>query len=246
MGDQVILNKKENHLLVAWQQLPSPQITVAMASLGFDWIVVDLEHTSITIQEAEAIFIAAATYNCKPFVRLTSADPYLARRCLDAGAVGLLVPVVESLEEFDKFAEHCFFPPNGKRGLGLVRANLWGDNLENYFKHFKPMIIAQIETVAGAKNISNIIKSRFLEGVMVGPYDLSASLNIPGEFKDPNFLKIKDTILQTAKENNKIIGFHQVKPDLNELKNMQKEGYDFIAYGTDVVAMRYALKGIKE
>ncbi len=245
MGDQIILRKKK-HLLVAWQQLSSPQITVAMASLGFDWLVVDLEHTSITTQEAEAIFIAAATYNCKPFARLTSADPYLARRCLDAGAVGLLVPVVESLKEFDEFAEHCFFPPTGKRGLGLTRSNLWGDNLESYFKDFKPIIIAQIETIVGAKNINNIIKSKFLDGIMVGPYDLSASLNMPGKFNDPEFVKIKNAILKTAKKNNKLIGFHQVKPDLNELKNMQKESYDFIAYGTDVVAMRYALKGIQE
>src|SRR5690606_31957835 len=96
-----------SHKLAAWQQLASPQITVAMASLGFDWIVLDIEHTSITTQEAESIFIAAESCNAKPLVRLPSAEPYLARRFLDAGAVGLMIPVVESKDKFDNFAQHC-------------------------------------------------------------------------------------------------------------------------------------------
>ena len=237
----MVLHKKISHKLVAWQQLPSPQVTVAMASLGFDWIVVDLEHTSITIQEAEAIFIAAATYNCKPFVRLTSADPYLARRCLDAGAVGLLVPVVESLEEFDNFAEHCFFPPYGKRGLGLVRANLWGDNLESYFKNFKPIIIAQIETKNGALNINNILSSNFLDGIMIGPYDLTASLGKSGEFEDKDFKVICNSIFDATKKQKKIIGYHQVQTNPDKLKEYVNKGYDFMVYGTDIVALRHAL-----
>jgi len=235
-----MVNRKKS-LIGGWQQIPSIQSTVAMASLGFDWIVVDLEHSSITTQEAEAIFIAAERYNVKPFVRLPSADHYLARRLLDAGAIGILVPVVQSREQFDEFAEHCFFPPKGKRGLGLMRANLWGTHLKEYFNDFKPILIAQIETQEGAKNVESILSSPFLDGIMIGPYDLSANINKPGQFFDLEFKKICDFIFEKAKASGKMIGYHQVQPDKTELNKRYEEQYDFIAYGTDVVAIRHAL-----
>ncbi len=236
---------KNNKILAAWQQLPSPQVTIAMASLGFDWVVVDLEHTSITTQEAEAIFMAAERCNAKPFARLPSAEPYLARRLLDAGAVGLLIPVVESKESFNDFARHCFFPPKGRRGLGLVRANGWGDHLKEYFDDFKPLLIAQIETKLAADNIHSILSSEFLDGIMVGPYDLSASLGKPRQFDDPDFKKLCQFIVEEARKKKKLVGFHQVEPNLEALKLRIQEGYDFVAYGTDIVALRHALTGVK-
>lgn len=233
-------------IFAAWQQLPCPQVTVAMAALGFDWVVVDLEHSSMSTQEAESIFIAAESCKSKPFVRLPSADPYLARRLLDAGAVGMFVPVVESRGAFDAFAEHCFFPPKGKRGLGLVRANAWGEHLEKYFHEFKPTLIAQIETQKGAEDIKNILSSQFLDGIMIGPYDLSASLGKPGQFEDVSFKEICRFIVEEARKQKKLVGFHQVEPDPELLQRRIQEGYDFIAYGTDIVALRYSLKGIKK
>lgn len=239
-------NNLQSPKLAAWQQLPSPQATVAITSLGFDWLIVDLEHSSITTKDAELIFIAAEKNGTKPLARLPSANPYLARRLLDAGATGLLVPVVESLEGLDELAKHCFFPPKGKRGLGLVRANMWGKDLDEYFNNFKPLIIAQIETKTGADNISNISTSEFLDGIMIGPYDLSASLGKPGQFEDEGFKQICKNILNEAKKNKKLIGFHQVEPKLDLLKQRIDEGYDFVAYGTDFVALRHALDGIKK
>lgn len=228
--------------LAAWQQIASPQITVAMGSLGYDWIVLDMEHTSMTTQEAESMFIAAESVGSKPFVRLPNADPYLARRFLDAGASGVFVPVVESREQFDMFAQHCFFPPKGRRGLGLVRANLWGQKLQAYYSEFKPLIIAQIETKAGAENILDILASPYLDGIMIGPYDLSSSLGIPGQFCDSSFIELCNQINSEAKKTGKITGYHQVEPNEYELQQRISEGYDFIAYGTDVVAMRFALQ----
>jgi 2-keto-3-deoxy-L-rhamnonate aldolase RhmA len=232
--------------LVAWQQLPSPQITSALLSLGFDWIVVDLEHSSITTQEAECIFTVVNQAKKVPFVRLPSADPYLARRMLDGGVKGIMVPVVESKDSFDCFAQHCYFPPKGRRGLGLAQANEWGEKLEEHFHDFKPVIIAQIETKLGASAIEEIISSAFLDGIMIGPFDLSADLGIPKQFDNPSFKNLCNEIFAKTKSSKKMIGFHQVEPDLNKLDEAIQKGYDFIAYGTDIVAMRHALKGIKK
>ena len=239
------MNDHKVKITAAWQMLPSPQVTAAMASLGFDWIVVDMEHSAITTQEAEAIFIAAERYQARPFVRLPSADPYLARRLLDSGAQGIIVPVVESRAGCDDFASHCIFPSGGRRGLGLTRANLWGGKFDEYFQSFKPVIIAQIETKTGAEAIESIIESEYLDGVMIGPYDLSASLGKAGQFNDPEFLALRTSILDATRAKKKLIGYHQVAPEPAELKARQDEGYDFVAYGTDLVAIRHALKGIK-
>ncbi|KAB8028029.1 HpcH/HpaI aldolase family protein [Fluviispira multicolorata] len=242
---EVPFHSEQKTIFAAWQQLPSSQITIAMASLGFSWIVVDLEHSSISINEAELIFIAAERHNCKPFVRLPSADPYLARRLLDIGAVGIIIPVVEARDVFDEFAQHCFFPPKGKRGVGLVRANNWGTHFEKYFYDFNPIIIAQIETLKGEKNITSILQSPFINGIMIGPYDLSADLQIPGKFDDPKFCSICDNIFKETRKHNKLIGYHQVNPNNEELKMKISIGYDFIVYSTDIIAMRHGLQGIK-
>lgn len=230
-------------ILAAWQQIPSIQSTVAMASLGFDWLIVDLEHTTITEKDAETIFIAAERHKAKPFARLPFSDPYLARRLLDGGAQGLLVPVVESREAFDQFAEHCVYPPRGKRGLGLVRANDWGKDLESYYKNFTPTLIAQIETKKGAENISDILASPFLDGIMIGPYDLSASLGVPGNFEDIHFKEICNFIVAETKKHKKMLGYHQVQPLLEELKKKIAEDYDFLVYGTDTIAIKHVLNG---
>ena len=228
--------------LAAWQMLSSPQVTVAFGRLGFSWVIVDLEHASLSVQETEHIFIAARSVGLAPYARLPSADPYMARRLLDAGAVGLLVPVVEDRKAFDDFARHCFYPPRGCRGLGLVAANHWGEDLETSFHKFQPRLIAQIETKQGALNAETIMDSPFLWGVMIGPYDLSASLHKPGQFNDPDFLQYKDRVFKAATQCQKKRGFHQVIPDNQALEKVIQEGYDFIAYGTDIVAMRHALK----
>jgi 2-keto-3-deoxy-L-rhamnonate aldolase RhmA len=230
--------------LAAWQQLPNPQVTEAMASLGFDWLVIDVEHSSITFQEAEHCFIAADNQGCKPMVRLDKACPYSARRYLDAGAKGLIVPVVENRESFDAFAKHCYFPPKGKRGLGLVRANKWGATLKEYVDDFQPILIAQIETRMGAMNCNDILDSPFIDGIMIGPYDLSADLNCPGKFDNEEFIQICATICKSAKNKKKLLGYHQVATDEEQLKKRINEGYNFIAYGTDIIAMRSALQGI--
>lgn len=232
--------------LAAWQQLPCPQISAAMASLGFDWLVIDAEHSSITIQVAEHCFIAAERHGCRPMVRLPQACPYTARRYLDAGAQGLIVPVVEEREGFDTFAQHCYFPPKGKRGLGLVRANLWGGVLQEYINEFEPTIIAQIETQKGANNCQQILASPYVDGIMIGPYDLSADLGCPGDFSNPDFVEICREIRNNVKNSGKMLGFHQVASDEQQLKQRLQEGYDFIAYGTDLVAMRSALVAVEQ
>src|SRR3989338_4128015 len=110
----------------AWAQVPSPVTAEAMASCGFHWLAVDMEHAPIDAEAATLIFMAAERHGAAPFARLPGPAPYLGRRRLDSGAKGMIVRVVESAEDFAAFARHCLYPPAGRRGVGLSRCNRWG------------------------------------------------------------------------------------------------------------------------
>ncbi len=230
----------------AWISLPCVQSADAMLSCGFDWVVVDLEHGSLSISNTIDVIIAAERRGVVPFARLPNADPYLARRLLDGGLAGLVVPGVESSRDFSEFSQHCLYPPAGRRGVGLSRANVWGDKFQDYLSDSSPVLIAQIETVKGMRAVRDITSLTFLDGVFIGPYDLSLSLGESGDFTSPAFSAAWREILEACKVGGVPAGIHQVEPDPIELSARFEEGFDFVAYGTDVIAMRSAFKDFRD
>ncbi len=227
--------------LGAWLTVPSAEVAEAMASLGFDWLVVDMEHGAGDVHNAALAFIAAERHGCTPMARLPSADPFLGRRLLDAGACGLFVPVVESAEAFAEFAQHCLYPPLGRRGVALGRFNRWGDDFEPYFRTFDPLLVPLVETRAGVTAADSIAALPVVDALFLGPYDLSADLGVPGNFNDPGFCSAVETVKAACARHGKAAGFHQVNPDPEDLRQKVADGFRLIAYGTDIVAMRWAL-----
>ncbi|MDP7197467.1 MAG: aldolase/citrate lyase family protein, partial [SAR202 cluster bacterium] len=128
----------------------------------------------------------------------------------------------------------CCWPPAGKRGVGFSRANLFGKHFDEYKKEaLEPLLVAQIEHIKAVNNLENILKVEGLDAIMVGPYDLSASMNITGEFDNRDFISIMGKILKQCKKYNIPCGDHIVQPDPKLLEKRIKQGYQFIAYSTD-------------
>lgn len=227
--------------LGAWAGVPHPIVAEAMASLGFHWLAMDLEHATADLDQVTACFMAAERHGCAPFVRLPSADPFLARRLLDAGARGLIVPVVESADDFTAFIRHTLYPPAGRRGVGLSRCNLWGDHFQSYLTGFAPVLVPQIETARGAAAAAAIAALPDVDALFLGPYDLSADLGAAGDFSGTAFMEAAKSVREACAAAGKAVGIHQVAPDPVELKRRVAEGYRFIAYSTDVIALRSAL-----
>lgn len=224
-----------------WLGIPHPVAAEAMASMGFAWQAIDMEHAGASVDQALACFIAAERHGCVPFARLPSADPYLARRLLDGGAQGIIVPVVQSATDWAEFARHCLYPPQGRRGMGLSRCNRWGDDFQSYADTFQPFLVPQIETAAGAAEAAAIAARPDVDALFIGPYDLSADLGHAGDFTRPAFHEAISTIRAACTATGKPCGIHQVAPRLDELQERLDAGFRFIAYGTDVIAMRTAL-----
>jgi 2-dehydro-3-deoxyglucarate aldolase len=225
-----------------WHTVRSPEVAEALASVGFDWVALDMEHGSFSVSDAEAAFLACERYDCAPLVRLPNADPILARRLLDSGAHGFLIPHATDADAFADFASHCYFPPAGRRGLSLERFNLWGDNFNESLSNFEPVLIPMIESKMGVANAAAIAALPAVDALFFGPYDLSADLGAPGDFQHPSFLDARAAVKQAGKDYAKAVGGHQVAPDPGALDAMIDDGFTFIAFGTDMIAMRSALK----
>lgn len=235
---------KDEPLIGAWLQTSSATIAEAMATCGFDWMAVDMEHGTADVEQASLVFAVCERHGVSPLARLPSADPYLARRLLDAGAEGLLIPVVEDAGTLAEFISHCLYPPQGRRGLGLVRANQWGKTFEDYSKNFKPLIMPMIETIKGVEAAGDIAALPGVDGLFLGPYDLSADLGGPGDFAAPDFVKSVAAVKDACIGNGKAAGIHQVEPERARLEERIEQGFRFLAFGTDLVAVRHTFQGI--
>ncbi len=230
----------------AWVQAPSPQNVEAMVTCGFDWMAVDMEHGTHSVDQAVQCFLAAERYGVAPLARIPSADPYLARRLLDNGAHGIIVPVVEEADAFAAFARHCLYPPRGCRGVGLSRPSLWGGTFKEYERDFQPVLIPQIETMRGIANADAIAALEVVDGLFIGPYDLSADQGHPGSFDGPEFVDATLAVRDACRRYGKAEGIHQVEPSLAKLRENLERGFRLVAYGTDLIAVRSAFRDLAD
>ena len=237
--------------LGSWLTLSSPAIAEIMADAGFDWLCVDLEHTSTDYKEAQLLIMAIQSKGLKAFVRVGGNDPLIIKRVLDAGADGIIVPSVNSALEAKNAVEAVRYPPLGKRGVGLARAQDYGFGFDSYRDHKTKEIklIVQIEHISAIKELDAIIQTEGVDGTFIGPYDLSGSLGKPGQWDEPEVRDALKIYEVTARKYNKWMGFHVVQPDYNLVIEKISLGYNFIAFGFDAMFLgtmiRNQLKMIK-
>ena len=220
-----------------WLSIPSEAVAEIFANAGYEWIVIDLEHSVININQAERLIRVIDLAGAKPLVRLSGHDSSQIKRVLDAGAKGILAPMVETQNQIQQIISACHYPPSGIRGMGLARAQGYGEKhskmryINDVAKNIE--IYAQIESEKGVKNAQEIF-SNDINGYFIGPYDLSASLGNPGDFNSENFQIAEAEILSAAKNANIKCGYHLVEPIQEQILAIQKKGYNMIAFSVDI------------
>ena len=227
---------KTDTSLGTWLSLYSEAIAEVLVNAGYEWVTVDLEHSAITIDQAEKLIRVIDLAGAKPYVRVSSNDEVQIKRVLDAGAKGIIVPMVESKEDVLASINAINYPPKGRRGMGLARAQGYGEAKakNNYIQNTSNQIelYIQIESEAALNHLDEIF-SQDIDGYMIGPYDLSSSMGIPGDFLNPAFIKAEESILETARKYDIKRGYHIVEPDLEQLELRKSQGYNFIAFSVD-------------
>ena len=220
----------------SWQQIPNQAISEILGSQGYDWVAIDLEHGSIDVSQLPNLFLALESYNVLPFVRVSESNNINAHRALEAGAAGIIFPMIKNGEQLTDLITYSKYPPSGNRGVGFSRASLYGKNFNYYSKYAQaPFLVAMIESIEAIENIESILDNKSLDAILVGPYDLSASLNDIGNFKSKNFISAMKELDLACKKYGIPKGMHLVKPSQEEFKKYVDTGYQFIAYSTDAI-----------
>ena len=240
-------SKLQNHAVTvgSWISIAHPAIAEIMSDAGFDWLTVDLEHSVITIREAEELIRIISLKGVTPLVRLTSNDPNQIKKVMDAGAHGVIVPMVNSRELAEAAVRSVKYPPIGTRGVGLARAQGYGTRFEEYVDWLRDesVVIAQIEHIDAIDNLEDILSTDGIDGTIIGPYDLSASMGKPGKFDDDD---VKEAIRRyelVSRKLKKPLGYHVVPTNPPLVQQRIQDGYSFIAYSTDFLFLGDKCRG---
>lgn len=222
--------------LGSWITLAHPTIAEIFCRAGYDWLTVDLEHSTITLAQAEELIRTIDGFGSVPLVRLSGIDAVQIKRVLDSGAKGIIVPNVKDRTDVDRVVSYMCYPPKGERGVGLARAQHYGPNFKDYMTNFdsQKVLVTQIENVNAIQNIDEILSHPDVDAYILGPYDLSSSLGVPGEFDHPLMLDALAKVKASALRHNKVGGIHVISPDPAELASRRAEGYKFIAFSLDI------------
>lgn len=233
---------KANETLVnAWVTIPNSWTAEIVAQTGFDTMTIDAQHGLATdFTTILPMLQAISTTETVPFVRLPDHDSAFMMRMLDAGAGGLICPMVNNRHEAEEFVKSCHYPPFGYRSFGPVRAESLYKG--NYFKDAADTFItmAMIETADGVKNLDDIAQTPYLDGMYVGPWDLSLAMNFStlADFQNPDLLKLLDKILNATAKHGKIAGIHCSSPET--ARQMSEMGFRFVTPFDDSSGLRNA------
>lgn len=221
----------------SWITLNHPSIAEILSDCGFDWLCIDLEHSVIDYYEAQLLISTIQLKGLKAYVRVGENNNLVIKRILDAGADGIIVPMVNSKQDALNAINSVKYPPTGNRGVGLARAQGYGFDFQNYKdkKAKEIKLIVQIEHVDAIKNLNEIIDLDGVDGTIIGPYDLSGSMGKPGQYNDDDVKKVLSKYEQIASKKNKLMGFHVIQPNHKLVEEKISKGYNFIAFSLDTL-----------
>lgn len=234
----------------SWLSLGDVAVAELLCEVGFDWLVIDREHSAIDYGRTQDLIRAIDGRGKAALVRLSGHDPAEIKRVMDAGAHGIIAPMVCTRAQADALWSAMQYPPIGARGVGLSRAQGYGPGFEAY-RAWLPdgaSLIVQLEHADCLPHLDEIFAAEHVHGCVIGPYDLSASLGVPGRFDHPAVVDAMARIRDAAARHGKPPGLHIVEPDPAALRARVDEGYRFIAFGVDFRMIHYAaaqgLKGL--
>jgi 2-dehydro-3-deoxyglucarate aldolase len=228
----------------SWITLPDTAVAEIMSKSGFNWLTIDMEHSPITLEMAQELIRVIELCNVVPLVRVGENNPNLIKRVMDAGSHGVIVPMVNSIDDAQKAVNAAKYPPKGTRGVGLARAQDYGLSFKEYksWSDKNSIVVAQIEHKDAIDNLEDILTVDGIDASIIGPYDLSASMGYPGEFTRTEVKNAINKYIKTCKKLKKPAGFHVIPPYSIEIKKKLKEGFSFLAFSLDTLFLGEKLK----
>lgn len=223
----------------------SPEIAEVLALAGFDWLFIDLEHGSLSIQDAQRA-IQAVAGRCFTVVRVPEATAENIKRVLDTGCDGIIAPHVNSAAEARHVVALAKYPPVGERSVGLGRAQGYGMGFSEYIASANERIavIVQAEHIDAVANVDEIVRVEGVDAVFVGPYDLSGSMSVLGQVSDAHVVAAIENVRSACAAGKMPFGifYGAAEPAAAVIK----AGAKIVAVGTDLTHMANSARGVLE
>jgi len=235
---------KDHAVVNGWLAIPSVLSAETMAHAGWDSLCIDMQHGMVDYQIAVSMLAAISTTNVTPIVRVPWLDPGIINKMLDAGAYGIICPMINNRDDAEQFISCMRYPPRGLRSFGPIRAVLYAG--PDYAKHANDTVIpfAMIETAEALKNLDAILSVKGLDAIYIGPSDLSLALGCTPTFdqEEKPVVEAIDMILAKAKEHGVMAGIHNGSPAYS--RKMIDKGFRFVTSSTDSRLLAAAAKEI--
>jgi 2-dehydro-3-deoxyglucarate aldolase len=228
--------RNRQRVFAAWTSLAHPSITEVFSRTGVDFVGIDIEHSTISQEQSQRIIAACQANRTVCLPRVASHNMEMIKRLLDSGADGMIVPMVSTPEEVGQLISWCKYPPLGKRSFGIARAQGYGFDFSDYIKNWNDSssLIVQIESVQGVETIEKILSYEEIDGAMIGPYDLSGSLAIPGQLDHPLVVEAGKKVIDACAKFGKACGTQIVEPDMRNMEDAFSAGYTFVVLASDI------------
>ena len=220
-----------------WVSFGHPQIIEVLLCCDFDFMSIDLEHTTISQEQSQRLIAACHARGVPCLPRLANSyNQEAIKRLLDSGADGVIAPNVETPDQVEKLIEWSKYPPLGKRGYGVARAQGYGHDFVEYTSQWNKssILIIQIESIYAVENIEALLKFEEVDGIMVGPYDMSGSLGIPGKLNHEKVRNAVTRVVETCKKYGKACGTHEVEPTTESVRVLFNSGISFVVLASDL------------
>lgn len=233
---------KQGELLIApMATLSCPETAEILSEVGYDWLFLDAEHSTYSAADLQAI-IGRVGHKLPCLVRLAAADEVQIKKALDIGADGIIAPQVNSVEMAEKVVSYSRYSPEGTRGVGLGRAHGYGFSFDDYLSSANEdtTVVVQAEHIDAVNQIEQIVQVPGVDAVLIGPYDLSASLNRIGEIEHPDVVNAIQHVTEVCKNNNVPLGIFGVTVDA--VKPYIDKGFTLITAGVDTVMLGQAAR----
>jgi 4-hydroxy-2-oxoheptanedioate aldolase len=221
--------------------LSSPEVAELFSRAGFDWLFVDTEHAPLDALAAQGLLQAA---RCACLVRVHAGEEAVIKKALDIGPAGVIVPQVNSAADAERIVRYCKYPPRGSRGVGIVRAQGYGLDFQEYVASANDNVIVmlQIEHIDAVKHIEAIVRVPGVDALMIGPYDLSGSMGKLGRVNDAEVEGAIETVRKACAAVGMKLGIFTATAE--GMKPYIEKGYTLPIAGMDLMLLSAAAKGI--
>ncbi len=231
--------RNRERLFAGWVSYAHPSITETFARAGFDFMFIDMEHSTISIEQGQRIIAASQSEGVPCIPRPVSHSNDYLKPLLESGADGMLIQMVETTDQVEDLIKLCKYPPVGRRTYGVNRAQAYGFDFDEYINNWNETstFMLQVESIKGVENIEQLLAYDEVDAVMIGPLDISGSLGVPGQTTHPLVIEASRKVIEACERHGKSCGTQVADANPASVNALFELGYNYAILGSDLFVL---------